>query len=326
MATEIYAPQAFQVIYYGVETTPGTAVSSTAIAQGSRLTTYPMADHVYETFEDESSGILVPHVTAPLKVKTTSNFVWEGALNNVDGIVALDMAITNGTTEFQPDWTTQGNAPRASNGSYAGIATYTFEFGDVVSGYYVDYCFARRLQIQGTHNELVKFTCDITGQATAEKTLKTGLSRSTVFYFPYEKASFYIDSTYASLGSSQKSGVLKGFTWTLDTAFAPMFAADGTTTFSKVVEGKKRVVLEMQIARDNTIGEAMYNAYQNQTIQYIQIKLLSTSLPNFKLDGAYRYLDWGLAEEDGLMYANVTAESVWDSTASNSFEVNYSAT
>lgn len=326
MATEIYASTAYQKIQYGLENVPGSALAATVVAQGGRLTTFPLGDHIYETFEDETTGLLVPHVTAPVKVKTEANFVWEGALNTVDGKIALNMALTREASgAWQPVWGSPGNAPRASNGSYVGISPYTFEYGDDVKAYETAYCFGRRLQIVGRPNELIKFTLDITGRACTETDFTPDLSRGAAYYFPFELTKFYIDTTYASLGTTQKTGVLRGFTWTYTPAFAPMYAADGAAYFSKVLEGKrdKKVALGLILARDNTHSEAIFDAYQAQTIQRLRVKLVSTTGTSFTLDGAYRYVDWGLGDEEGLAVCNVPAETVYDSGGTNSFEVNY---
>lgn len=319
------------------EASPGGAQAATEILYGT-MSTWPMADRVKATFEDEERGMLSRHVTAPVEAGKQADLVWEGSLNSRHATWLLSMAIRGNITATQPDSTNQPNAylwtfepglttantPDIANG----IDTYTIEYGDNLQAYETEYCFATRIQISGSPNELCTFTCDITGrQVTDIATFTASLTAQTVQYFPFNKTKFYIDTTYAGLGGTAKDDLLKNFTWTLDTQFRAGYTAHNQLYFYDVVEDKKCVEFDLVYAR-NTEADTARGLYEAGTTTYLQIKLEGeaeldsgqSNPPYVKLEGAFEYLDWPSPDdEDGLSTHSVHAESVYDSTGSKEY-------
>jgi len=327
--------RAFRKIEVGQESSHGTAVAATEAALG--LIGIP-GPGVVRHYPDEERNSLARNVADEVDVGVETHLVWTGDVNHRHILWPLSMAIRGNVTPTQPDetsepngylWTlapsmTTANTPDQANG----IETFTFEYGDNVQAYETEYCFATRLQISGAPNQVCQFTCDITGRQQTETSF-TGNSLVSVQRFPFNLAEFYIDTTGASLGSTQKTATLLGFTWTLETMFSPLYTGDGNLYFASLREDKKKVSLQMTLAR-NTTSEAERDKYDAKTTTFARIKLNGpteldsgqSNPPYLALDQAIRYVTWPDAgEENGLTTVQVVAESVYDSTWAKQFEV-----
>jgi len=322
------ALSAFRRIQIGEESSPGTAVAATMAAVGV-IGSFESGEVLHQPDEDRNT--LARNVADDLFVGKEAHLVWTGDVNMLDIAYALSMAIRGNVTPSasgnENTWTfapalTTANTPDQANG----IDTFTFEYGDNVQAYETEYCFATRLEISGAPNATCQFTCDITGRQRSETTFTAALSPAATQRFPFNLAKFYIDSSGAGLGGTQKTATLKGFTWTLETMFAPLYTADGNLYFSSVTEDKKRVSLALTYAR-NTTSEAERDKYDARTTTFIRIEMLGntvidSNVPYLNLDGAYRYVAWpSIGEENGLSTVEVVAESVYDATWAKQFEV-----
>jgi len=329
--------QAFRRIQVGDETTPGTAVAATEVLLG-RLTTWEEELTIVRPDEDRNN--LSRNMADDLIAAKIARLVWGGDLNHRHVVYPLGMAIRGNITPTQPDstnepsaylWTyapglTTANTPDIANG----IDTHTFEFGDNLQAYETEFCFATRLEISGRPGEAVQFVCDITGRQRTDTTFTGALTAQTVQRFAFNKAKFYVDTSWAGLGGTQKSGLLKAFTWSLETQFSASFGADGNLYFYQVdKEAKKAVELRLTYAR-NSDADSERTKFEGRSTTYLRVELLGNTeldsgqdnVPYVYLDGAYRYFEWPTpGEEDGLSTVEVVAESVYDTTGAKQFEV-----
>lgn len=329
---------AFRRIQVGSEgATPGTAVDATEILYGT-LATWMENRIIVQPEEDRNN--LSRHMADAFVAGQEGQLVWTGLLNQRHVIYLLSMAIRGNVTPTQPDptneplaylWTfapslTGPNTPDQTNG----IETFTIEFGDNLQAYETEFCFATRLEISGRPNEGVMFTCDITGRQRSDVSFTGELVAQTVQHFPFNLAKFCVDTSGAELGDTQKSGLLKAFTWTLETEFRASYGADGSLYFYAVdKEDRKRVQLRLVYAR-TTNADAERTKYEGVTTTFLRIKIEGateldseqSNVPYIYLDGAYEYREWPTpGEEDGLSTVEVLAESVYDSTWGKQFQV-----
>lgn len=304
----------------GLEATPGTAVAADYVALGTM--TAESGEVLHQP--DDERNTLARNVADDLFVGEEAHLVWAGDVNMRDITYALAMAIRGNvspsgagdekTWTFEPGLTT-ANTPDIANG----IDTLTFEYGDNVQAYETEFCFATRLAISGAPNQVLQFTCDITGRQRTEADMTGALSLAATQQFPFNLATFYIDATGAGLGGTQKTATLLGFEWVLETMFTPYYTADGALYFTSVREDKKRPVLTLTYAR-NTTSEAERDKYDARTTTFIRIKAegntaIDSNEPYLQIDGAYRYVAWPMyGEESGLNTVQVVAEGVYDST------------
>lgn len=326
-------------IQIGPEVTPGTAVAATEVLLGvleaeltSRVLHWPGDDR----------NLLAEHKGNEFKVGDEVELEIAGNMNHRHAPFMFGTTIRGNITPTQPDatnepnaflWTyqgglTTGNTPDITNG----IDTLTIEYGDNLDDYEAEYCFTKTLVITGAPNEPVTFEWTLTGaQVTAGITPTPALTVQTVKYYPSNMVSFYIDTSYANIGTTAKTDLLKGFTWTLETMFTPRYTAGGAYTYKGVNEDWKKVELELEYKR-GTLSEVEKALWEAGSSTYLRIKLGlpaseeidsgQSNPPYIYLDGAYHYTEWPAPEDDnGARTESVTAHSVYDSTGTRDFEV-----
>ena len=338
-----YGQKSFRKIQISApEGTPGTGAAATEILFG--ILTQNYADEVFHT-PDQDRGLLAMHVETPFELQKAVELEMTGELYDRLAVIALSNAIAGNITPTQPNVGTEPNhylwtfAPGLTTANTpdiaAGIDTFTIEYGDNVQAYEVDYAFTTQLVISGVVNEPVNFTWTVQGQEMTEASFTGALVAPSANYFAFNKAKFYNDTSFAGVGGTQVTGMLRAFTWTFETMFTPRFAADGGYVFSGINEERKSAKLEMTYYRDGTNSEAEKDKWEAQTLFFPRIELLSTgemdaaqsNPPYINIDGAYRYTEWPETEdEDGTGVVSVTAQAFYDSTSSKMIEVGVGTT
>lgn len=327
------ATRRFQV---GPEGTPGTAVAATEPLLG--VLTWDDKKELYEPDEDRNS--LARHIGGDDEfVNALMELTWTGAMNHRHIIYPIVMGVRGNITPTQPDSTNQPNAylytvapsltaantPDQTNG----VDTFTFEFGDETQADEAEFCFATQIQLQGSVGGVWEQTITISGRQKTDCSFTGALSYSSVQRFPFNKTTFAINTSGATLGDTQKTGLLTGVTWTLDTMLRPFFAADGNLYFSSVAEDKK--VVELQLTyKKGTDSEAERAKFDANTVTFLRIKAQGQTVldsgqsnpPYVQLDQAIEYTSWPMdGAQDGLSTVQVTAKSVYDATWAKMFEV-----
>jgi hypothetical protein len=326
-----------------VEGTPGTAEAAVEPLYGTL--TQVVSDEQWHN-PDQDRGVLARNYETPFAVANEVELTLEGELYDRLAVYLFNNAIRGNVTPTQPDdsnqpntyeWAleyaqTAANTPDATNG----IDTFTLEYGDNVQAYEVEYLFTKELEITGAVGEPVTVSATMGGRQVTETTFTSSLTAQSAAYFPFNRAKFYVETdAYASIGSTQKTGLLRGFTWTFETMFTPLYAADGALYFTNLNEDKKFVNLEMTLYRDGTNSEALKDAYESQDTIYLRIELLGetemdsgqSNPPYIYLDGAFKITEWPEVEdEDGTAVVTVTAQSFYDATATKDFDVTIGTT
>lgn len=322
------------------ENTPGTAEAATAVLLFENLTQI-LHDKVYHVPMTDR-GLLATFVETPFQVSQMCEFECEGDLYDQLMVYMAINSIRGNITPTQPDsmnepnhylWTvepglTTQNTPDITNG----IDTFTLEYGGNVQDYETEYIFTTSLEISGEVNEPVKFKWNFQGRQVTEAARTGALSAPTTHqFFATNKAKWYVESDlYSAIGTTQKTGVLKGFTWTFDTMFTARYTADGNYYYAALNEDRKHVELELTLWRDSSIVEAELDAFQAQSVRYMRIALFGatemdaaqSNPPYIYLDGAFHYDEFPeLDEEDGTSVITVKAHSVYDATAAKQFGV-----
>lgn len=326
------------------ENTPGTAEAATAILFGTA--TIPTQSQIFHTPEQDRNS-LAEIVELPFKVAEGAEFEFEGdayadlllhllsmaVRGNVTGVSAGGLKPNEIIWTFEPSLSGTLNTPDQTDG----IDTRTFELGDNINCYKLDFCYVVSIEISGDagddEDSVVMVKATIGAQSVTEGSFTGALTEVAAAYFPANLVKLFIDTSYAGLGGTQKSGVLKGWKWTLDTKFTRRFVADGTYAFAALNEDKKAPELELTYVRDSTIVEAELDKYQAtpKTKTFIRIGLTSNAaemdsgqanVPYCNIDGAYVYTEWPpLDEEDGTSLVTVKARGVKDSTSSKMMTV-----
>jgi hypothetical protein len=336
MATALTALK--KQIQIGNEGTPGTAVAATEVLLG--IMEANLTSQVFHYPEDDRNLLSIQKGNE-FQVSENAELNITGSLNHRHAPFLFGSSIRGNITPTQPDatnepnaylWTyqhslTSGNDPSIANG----IDTYTIEFGDNLDDYEAEYCFIKTLVLSGEAEGPVEY--DVTFQTalitkgitpTAALTVNTGLQ-----YFPANRTSFYIDTSYANIGNTAKTDLLKSWTWTLETMFTARFTASGSLKYAGVNEAAKSVKLELEYKR-GTLSEVEKALYEANSPTYLRLKLeggteldsSQSNPPYIYLDGAYHYTEWPAPEDaDGARSETVMAESFYDATGTRDFEV-----
>jgi hypothetical protein len=318
------------------EDTVGSAEAATAIMLGTITPTYSGLEIHYP---EQERALLARNMADDFIVSKMVELTFEAEMNMNDIIWMFSNAIRGNITPTQPDATNQPNAylwAFAPNNAAAntpdianGIDTFTLEWGDNVQHYETSFLFTRVLTISGAPNEPVQVSWEITGAQVTESAKTAALSVVATQYFPFNLTKFYVDTSYAGIGGTQKTNMLRAFEWTLETQFTPRFAADGGYIYTGLNEDRKKVDLELTYYRDSTNTAAARDLFDARSTTYLRIECLdATELdsgqsnpPYVRLDGAFRYTDWPEAsDEEGSVVETVPLESVYDTTGTQQFE------
>jgi hypothetical protein len=324
------------------EDTPGVAEVATEVAFG--VLEPNTTDKIFHTPEQDR-GVLAQMVEQPFEVSRLGELSIEGELYDRLANFMFSNSIRGNVTPTQPDninrpneWLwfyepalTVNNTPDETDG----IDTFTIEFGDNVQSYEMDFSFTVSLTIEGTVDEPVNFTWEINGQEITDSTFTPALTDPSAAYFAFNQAKFFIDSNYAAIGTTQKLGMLRAFTWTFETMFTARFAADGSLVFSGVNEDVKTVSFEPIYYRDGTNSEAEKDKFDAQDLVYVRVTLESgtemdsgEANPEYiHLDMALRYTEWPtLSDEAGTHIESPTANAVYDATSAKMMGVSVGTT
>jgi len=317
-----------------VEDTVGTAEAATEILYGTLV---PPGPGITVHWPEEDRNSLAKYQANDEVVAKLQNLVWAGDLNHRHAAYLLCMAVRGNITPTQADptnepnaytWTveptlTTANTPDQTNG----VDTFTIEYGDNTQAYETEYCFIERLTIEGSANGVCTFSADITGRQQSDTTFTAALTAQSVQRFPFNLAKFHFDTSWANLGNTQKTGLVRGFTWTLDTMLRAFQTADGALYFSSVVESPKAPTLELQLKRGSD-ADTQRGYHEARTTTFIRIDLYGqteldssqSNPPYLRIDGAYRYETWpDLGEDEGASIEQPTAVGVYDSTGGKMF-------
>ena len=319
-----------------VEDTPGTAEAAMEILLGT-MGTWEDENELHRPEEDRNS--LALHFEDDEFVSEKATAFWTGDVTFRQILYALLMSIRGNITPTQPDptneplaylWTltpslTTANTPDIANG----IDTFTIEYGDDTQAWELAYCFGTQLEISGAPNGVCTFTLNITGDKKTDTTFTTALSAVSVQRAPFNLAKFYIDAAGGTIGTTQKTGLLRGFTWRLDTKFAAFYTADGALSYGAVVEDRKGVELALTY-KWGSDADTERGFYDARTTRLVRIELngqteldsAQSNPPYLRLDQAVRYENWPTwGEDEGASTFEVNAYSVYNATYAKLFEV-----
>jgi len=329
-----YSLSAFQKIQISnPEGTPGTAEAATEVIIGT-ITQIMHDKEFYMPQHDR--GSLALNYEQPFQVASLAELTIEADFYDRLAVFLFANSIRGNVTPTQPDnidepnhyrWVYEpslsgtANTPDATNG----IDTYTLEYGDNNLAKETEHLFTVSWELSGSPREGIMLTWNVMGRRVTETTFTAALNVPAMAHFPMNKAKFYIDTSYAGIGGTQKSGMLRSFTYTFETQFTARFAADGNYYFSSISESKKAPKLEMTWYYDGTNADAEFEKFKSQALTFIRIELNSevemdsgqANPPYVWLDGAFRYTEFpNLEDEDGTLTVTVVADGWLDPTSS----------
>lgn len=140
----------------------------------------------------------------------------------------------------------------------------------------------------------------------------------------------YLDTSYAGMGGTQLTGVIRAADWECSTGLKPKFTADarGDLDFTGYTVGEVRSTLKLTFELDAT-GAARIAAWRSQAAQYIRLKytgnVIGSGVKTVQVDGAYRFPAGSKPDiqdgDNGIKVVSLNLESFYDVTGTKSIEV-----
>lgn len=325
MATAI---QPLNRIALGIESTKGTLVAATRLLECNGAVTevvdyyrsnYPVG---YRSNTGGAGAIVRKGMGVAIETDLTAEEILWPLLTGIRGAVTPTGAGADKTWTFAPQLTT----------GIPTIDTATIEIirsDGSTNHYYAEagYGMTSGFTIEWNFNQAAKLSWNMFGRARQSDT-PTG---SLVVYTTREilvsnLLAFYLDTTWAGLGGTQLTGLMRSARLEVTTGFTEDYTLDARTDrdFVKHAAGRLTARLSFTMELDATAA-ARLTEYRANTNVFIRLKSTGSnvdSLPRtVQIDGAYRWLGVdmnGLDADQLLVTANL--ESVLDPTSTKTLE------
>lgn len=324
------ASRYFSVMQYGKETTRGTAVAATKKLLGR---VPAVGSDRQPIFPREDVGINTPSVRS-----FTHQYLYENTISVEHGYyqmlpVLFGCGVKGGvtaseTTASQQDylWTftpslTAANSPDA----------LTIELGDDEAAYEFEYCMFKRLRIsgkvaQGMDASPVTVEADFFGRQATNTTLTAALSLPSAEPINAKLSRFYLDTTWAGVGGTEKTNILREFDIEILTGVHPKFTGSANKYFNTHGEGLFEVTANF-VLEGNSDAEAIMTAHQANTFQVVRLSISGAQIGtgtshNLKIDigGEWEAVSMMASEDREDNLTSATLRGRYDSTGAKLFQ------
>lgn len=312
--------KALRKIQITAETTAGTQKAATTIWRG----TGTLEDKTEVTFPEEDVGILggadrsyIAFQDAGLALDATP-----ATFEQLPHI--LEMGVMTATpTQDGTEGSGYAYAYTLPTTAVPTIKTYSIEGGDNQQEEEGAYFFCEDFKLEGKPREAVMMSANLRGRSVGPESFTTTATLPEVEEILFQKGKLYIDDVDGTLGETQKSATLLGFSLDVKTGLVPVFAGDGNLYFSFVKSTAPEVTLQITFEHDGT-AVAEKAAWRAQTPRQIRLLFEGSALTTA---GTYTYktliIDvagkWQkfdkLAEQDGNDIVTGTLLARYNATA-----------
>lgn len=271
----------FSKIQYGKETVNGTAVAADTIWVGQvgamvsdRQIAYP-AEQFGVRAEAHRSVIgqylVSDTLTSEHGTFQQLPFIFGGLLKG--GVTPVEQ--TSNESDYL--WTFLPSLT-ASNS----LDSFTIEKGDDVQAWEAEYCMFERLTLSGAVNQdnsasPVAIEAAFFGRQWTGAAFTAALSLPTCTPMVGILSQLYIDSTWAGLGGTEKTGVLRDFSIEILGGAHPKFHGGGNRYFNSHDQGIIGVTANFTL-EGNSTADAIWDAKQAQTAQFVRFKLSGSQI------------------------------------------------
>lgn len=322
----------FSKVQYGKESTRGTAVAATKIWMGQAPA---VGSDRQPVFPVENIGIRAESVRGEIY-----QYLYQNTLSSEHGTfqrlpVLFGCGLKGGvtateTTASQQDylWSftpslTAANSPDA----------LTIELGDDVQAFEAEHCMFERIRIsgnvaQGMEASPVAVEADFFGRQLTPTTFTGALSIPTVETMNAKLSRFYLDTSWAGVGGTEKTNILRSFDVEIITGVHPKFSGSGNKYFNTYGEGIIGVMANFVLEGDSN-ADAIFDAQQAKTFQVVRLavngaQIGSGTTHNLTVDiGGYWETVSPLGGEDRSdNLHNAALRGVYDATGAKLLQVN----
>lgn len=321
MATALVPIEKLQI---GMETTPGENVAATRVIATEGGGDYT---HTIEREEvNEISGVFVARddvalvEIAEISVSHVADFeqILLPLLTGIKEVTGTDTG-TGGPYlwEFEPDVSTVEDLASATfEISYTDGTTRHLEeeFG---------FGTCRSFELALAFNSLATLTAEYFGQAPASSTITPALAVEDRELLASNKFAVYIDDTWAGLGTTQISGLIRSATLSVTTGAEPNYTLDGSSslTHSKIRRGMLSAELSMTMEVDAAFATELAK-FKAGDLRFYRLEATGADGRVLEIDVAGRYItspDYSV--DDTMRLADLTLAMRYDPIAAKALRV-----
>lgn len=268
--------RAFSKIQYGkeVKTTHGTAVPATKTLLGTVPPVKADRKPIY------------PEVNVGLRARSVNSFIYETLVKDSLKIdygyfQVLPMLFSCG---LKGDVTAAEVTPAA--GDYLWTHTpsltaantpdsITLETGDDVQAYEAEYVMFEKLKFSGAVDQSggaapVVIEADYFGRQLSTCSFTGSLALTVPEFMDAKLARFYLDTTWAGVGVTEKTNILRAFDIEILTGVHPVLAGSGFKYFNTHQEGFIDVMATFTL-EGNAAADAIWDAMNSQALQVVRL-------------------------------------------------------
>lgn len=149
----------------------------------------------------------------------------------------------------------------------------TVEVGDDDQAFEIEYCVGKSLSIRGAlgGNSGTGLGLDMFGRQVTETTFTGALSLTDPEPINPNMARLYVDTTWAGVGGTEKTSILRDFEFQLLNGAHPKFLGN-SKTFSKHGESYLEAMLTLTL-EGGADANALYDLYRTRAARAIQLKI-----------------------------------------------------
>lgn len=324
-------------ISIGVEATAGSSVTRTRRIITKNATYRIMEEQ--ETFEDHMHGTLARSVLAPVVTRNHVELELPMELNFEQALLPFLAGVKGDVTPTTPGtgegrlWTFTPSATGVVDPK-----TYSIEFVESNFAATPDnlaklalYGFCTGFEISATLDGVAMLTVNMAARKSASTT-KTTIALPTLSFAAMAKWKLYLDTTWAGLGTTAKSGQVHSFNYKFSNFLRPAYYLDGRADLDFVTHefAPRTGELTVDIVVDPASGKlvpAEETAMAAQTKRFIRLELTGAAfaapdaaLNRFvNIDGCYYHAADSMrergADKDGNLITRLHLLSAYDSTS-----------
>jgi hypothetical protein len=270
----------FSKVQFGKETpaSRGTAVAADTIILGK---VPAVGSDRKPTFPSEDVGINTPSVRSVIH-----QYLYQNTLSTEHGYFqqlpalfgcALKGGVTpTETTPSQLDYL-WAQTPSLLTGVDNAADSMTIELGDDTQAFEAEYAMFERIRISGTVAQgqdasPVSVEADFFSRQLTPTTFTGSIALPTAEPMNGKLARFYLDTTWAGVGATEKANILRAFDIEIVTGLHPKFSGSGNKYFNEHGQGLITVTANFTL-EGTTAANAIMTAQQAKTFQVVRLKL-----------------------------------------------------
>ena len=271
----------FSKIQYGKESTRGTAVAADTIWTGQvgamtsdRQIVYPVEQ--FGVRAESNRSIIGQRLVTDVLSSEHGTFQQLPVLFGCGlkgGVTAVEQ--NTGSGDYLWDFTpslTAANAPDS----------LTIEKGDDTQAWEAEYCMVERITISGQVQQdnsasPVAIEAAFFGRQWTETSFTGAISLPNAEPLVGILSQLYIDTAWSSVGSTEKTSLLRDFSIEILTGVHPKFHGGSARTFDAYEEGLISVMANFTF-EGNAAADAIWDAKQAQTYQALRFKLSGSQI------------------------------------------------